>query len=288
MRAVWPHAVLSAHTYNWSPPSPADGRRVLRGLRGPGSVAVAAGLALASAPAASSASAAPASTLVVWAWERPEDFVFLKPPVEAAVQTGFVELSGDTVVARGRRFPLRVAPERVTTALVHVQVDPTRPLDWTPAVRAKAAAAVLAYARVPPMARLQVDFEVRRSDRQVLLDLLHDVRTGLAPGVRLSMTALASWCAEGWLDRAAVDEVVPMLFRMGAAGAALKARFAAGGDFADPLCRRALAVSVDTPIPRAPAARRVYLFSPRSWTPADFDRARREVAAWDGQAGSAP
>ena len=260
----------------------------MRGWRASAAVAVASGLALISSPYASSAPAASASTLVVWAWERPEDLGFLKPPAEAAVQTGFVALSGDAVIARGRRFPLQVAPSRVTTALVHVQVDPTRPLDWTPAVRAKAAAAVLAYARVLAVARLQVDFEVRRSDRQVLLDLLHDVRAGLAPHVRLSMTALASWCSEGWLDRAAVDEVVPMLFRMGPGGAALKARLAAAGDFADPVCRRALAVSVDTPIPRAPAVRRVYLFSPRSWTSADFDRARREVAGWDGQAGSAP
>ena len=243
------------------------------------------GLALIFAPCASRAAGAPASMLVVWAWERPEDLAFLKPPAEAAVQMGFVELSGDAVIARGRRFPLQVAPERVTTALVHVQIDPTRPLDWTPRVRAKAAAAVLAYARVLPAARVQIDFEVRGSERQVLLDLLHDVRTGLAPGVRLSMTALASWCAEGWLARAPVDEVVPMLFRMGAAGAGLKAKLAAGGDFADPACRKALAVSVDTPIRRAPRGRRVYLFSPRSWTRADFERAREEVAAWDERAG---
>ena len=231
--------------------------------------------------AAPSEGAAPA--LVVWAWERPEDLRFLTAPSEIAVQVGFVEVAGDRVRARGRRFPLLADSARVTTAMVHVQIDPRTPAAWTPAVRAATAAAALGYLRAANLPRAQVDFEVRRSQRAVLLDLLHDVRAGLPPGVRLSMTALASWCGEDWLGAAPVDEVVPMLFRMGPTGEALKATLAAGGDLRDPRCRSALAVSTDAPIARAPAGRRVYLFSPRSWTAADFERERREVATWGGR-----
>ncbi len=137
---------------------------------------------------------------------------------------------------------------------------------------------MLAYARQPWARRVQVDFEVRRSQRQVLLDLLADVRAGLPKGVPLSMTALASWCeTEDWLAAAPVDEIVPMLFRMGPEGEGVKARLAADRDFANPRCRTAVAISADTPLPRLPAGRRVYLFSPRSWTAAEFDRVRRSV-----------
>ena len=220
------------------------------------------------------------SQLILWAWERPEDLRFAGPEVEVAVQTGFVALTGDSLWTRGRRFPLKVnrAPD---TALVHVEINRSRPLNWTPTLRARTAAAVLHYALSLPVKRVQVDFEVRASERQVLLDLLGDVRKGLPKGVALSMTALASWCqTETWLDAAPVDEITPMLFRMEDGGDAIRKRLAAGEDFHNPRCRSSLAVSTDAAIVRAPAGRRVYLFNPGSWTAADFQAARREIAVW--------
>jgi hypothetical protein len=221
----------------------------------------------------------PASTLILWAWERPEDLRFAGASAEIALQTGFVELSGDGLEARGRRFPLRAA-RPPATALVHVQIDHGRPLQWTPALRARASAAVLHYAAAIPARRVQIDFEIRASERQILLDLLHDVRAGLPRGTILSMTALASWCDEDWLGEAPVDEIVPMLFRMQDSGIALQNRLAAGGDFRNPRCRAALGIATDSPIVRAPAGRRVYLFDPRSWTVEDYREARREVEGW--------
>jgi hypothetical protein len=242
-------------------------------------------LALAWLSVAGAAWAGP-TRLVLWAWERPEDLRFAGPNVEVAAQTGFVLLSGSQVLARGRRFPLRVAAGQPRTAVVHVQIDRRVRLAWTPAQRQAAAEAVLRYAAQPWARRVQVDFEVRRSERGVLLDLLRDVRAGLPRGMPLSMTALASWCeTERWLDAAPVDEIAPMLFRMGPPGAAMRARLAAGRDFADPRCRKAVAISADTPLPRVPTQRRIYLFSPRSWTAADYDLVRRRVEAWSSPGG---
>ena len=222
--------------------------------------------------------------LVLWAWERPEDLRFLGDDAEVAVQTGFIELSGEGLEARGRRFPLRVA-RPPTTTLVHVQIDHARPLVWTPRLRARTVAAILHYAAAAPAKRVQVDFEVRASERQVLLDVLHDVRRGLPPGTLLSMTALASWCdTEAWLEQAPVDEITPMLFRM-QGGQALIRRLAKGGDFRNPRCRTALAISTDTPIVHAPPGRRIYLFNPHSWTSKDFEKTRREVGAWRAHGG---
>lgn len=222
----------------------------------------------------------PPSQIVLWAWERTEDLRFVRPPMEIAVQTGFVSLSGEAVAARGRYFPLRTnAPP--ATAVVHVEIDRARPLVWTPLMRRRLGAAIRHYATLRPTARVQLDFEVRASERRVLLATIADLRRALPPATRLSMTALASWCdTERWLDAAPVDEIVPMLFRMDQRGRGLERRLAAGGDFADPRCRTALAISTDTPIAHAPAGRRVYLFSPRSWTAGEAVRAQRRVAAW--------
>lgn len=222
----------------------------------------------------------PPPRFVLWAWERPEDLRFAGSEAEVAVQTGFVEISGNGFQSRGRRFALKAA-RPPATALVHVQIDHRRPLEWTPLLRARVGAAVLHHARAVPADRVQVDFEVRASERAVLLELLRDVRRGLPRGTHLSMTALASWCdTETWLEAAPVDEIVPMLFRMDRGGEPLKKRLAAGGDFRNPRCRAALGIATDSPIVRAPPGRRVYLFNPRSWTEADFRNARRQVEAW--------
>ena len=227
------------------------------------------------------AGTAGAQPLVLWAWERPEDLRFAGREAEVAVQTGFIELSGDRLIARGRRFPLQADPGQVTTTVVHVQIDPRRPLAWSPEREAQVAHAILRLGRQPGAQRLQVDFEVRASERAILLGVLRHVRAGLPKDMILSMTALASWCeTETWLDAAPVDEIVPMLFRMGPGGERLKARLAQGGDFAHPGCRTALAISSDTPLVRAPPGRRVYLFNPRSWTAASFATTRRRVTAW--------
>lgn len=219
---------------------------------------------------------------VIWAWERPEDLRFAGPRAEIAAQSGFIVLSGASVFSRGRRFPL-VTAAPPSTAVVHVQIDHRRPLAWSAQQRAETVQAILALARPHGVARLQLDFEVRQSERHVLLDVLSDLRREMPKEQLLSMTALASWCeTETWLHTAPVDEIVPMLFRMGPGGAAVRASLEAGGDFADPRCRNALAISTDAPLARAPAGRRVYLFSPRSWTPADYRYMQERIARWAG------
>ncbi len=202
---------------------------------------------------------------IVWAWERPEALDTLPPDVGIAAVTGFVRLRGDAIVVRrGRRFPLLAAPGRPPPiAVVHIEVDQSRPLDWSPALAEQVVGAALAFAR--GAAQVQVDMEVRTSQRGALLDVLRGVRAGLPAGATLSMTALASWCeSETWLNAAPVDEIVPMLFRMGPRGDRLRGKLAAGGDFNDPRCRDALGIATDTPAV-VPPGRRVYIFNPRSW-----------------------
>jgi hypothetical protein len=219
--------------------------------------------------------------LVLWAWERPEDLSYAGPGDEVAAVVGFVDLAGARMTTRGRRAPLKLAPGVEPIAVIHLQIDPRQPVAWTPELRARTAATVLTYARRSQAKRVQIDFEVRESQRPVLLDLLRDVRAGLGAETSLSMTALASWCdTERWLDQAPVDEIVPMLFRMGPGGKPLSARLARGGDFGDPRCRSAYGVALDQMPKGAPKGRRIYVFNPRSWTRGDLAAVRRNVLSW--------
>lgn len=236
----------------------APGRRVPDAVRR-GFLALLAAVLLAAAPAR----ARPAR--MVWAWERPENLDTLPPGVGIAAVTGFIRLRGDAIVVRrGRRFPLVVpAGHPPPAAVVHIELDQNRPLDWSPVLADQVVGAALAFSR--GAAEVQVDMEVRTSQRGALLDVLRGVRAGLPVGTTLSMTALASWCEnETWLDAAPVDEIVPMLFRMGSGGYRLRAKLAAGGDFTHRRCRSALGIATDTAAV-VPPGRRVYVFNPRPW-----------------------
>ncbi|WP_158747151.1 hypothetical protein [Acidisphaera sp. L21] len=223
------------------------------------------GIGLASTLLLVGASAVPHHPPVLWAWERTEVLNTMPLSFDVAAVVGFIRLEGGTVtVARGRRFPLMLREgAHQPTGVVHIEIDQTRPLLWTEGLRAEVVGAVLAFMR--PYAAVQVDMEVRDSQRVALLDVLRGVRAGRPPGTTLSMTALASWCdTEHWLAAAPVDEIVPMLFRMGPSGARLQDKLARGGDFGEPWCRQALGISTDTPV-AIPQGRRVYVFNPHPW-----------------------
>jgi hypothetical protein len=215
---------------------------------------------------------------VLWAWERVEDVRFAGAGIDIAVLAGSIVLSGDLVEATGRRYPAYVLPEQHLVGVVHIEIDRGRALIWGSNQREAVAAHTLALVDASRFREIQIDFEVRASERDVLLDVLRGVRAGLAPDQRLSMTALASWCdTERWLSAAPVDEIVPMLFRMGPAGERLKRRLADGGDFGDQRCRGSIGIATDTPPYGLPRGRRVFIFNPRSWDAAALGEILRSV-----------
>jgi hypothetical protein len=118
------------------------------------------------------------------------------------------------------------------------------------------------------------------SQRDFFIDAIAALRRRL-PGAALSVTALASWCAnERWTGRLAADEVVPMLFRMGYDGRRVRARLASGGDFRGEECRRSLGIATDDWPPALPSGRRVYVFNPRRWTPQSYEMVRARINRW--------
>jgi len=95
------------------------------------------------------------------------------------------------------------------------------------------------------------------------------VRAALPDSIGLSMTALASWCfGDRWLGRLPVDEVVPMLFRMGRDDRKIRGLLSSHGDVECEACAKAVGLSTDEAPWRPPSARRLYLFCPERWNEA--------------------
>lgn len=195
-----------------------------------------------------------------WYWDRPAAQLPAPPAgVGAAVVARHVILSGAGVRVQTRRSALPLPPGTPALPVVHVEVDPAHPLAGTEGQRAALRDTLLDVARRADSGWVQLDFEARPSQRAFWRAVVEATHAALPPGVRLSVTALASWChADRWLSGAPVDEVVPMYFRLGRAREAFERRSAAGTP--EPLCRAAHGLADDEPPWPVTLPGRRYLF----------------------------
>jgi hypothetical protein len=216
----------------------------------------------------------PEPTLVLWAWERPEHLEFVDPRRTAvAFLAETIALSADEVIATPRRQPLHVPRDTTLIAVVRVETQRSRPASLQTAQRNDAVANVLDVVARTGVRALQIDFDATLRERGFYRALLRDLRSGLPAGTGLSITALASWCLDDpWISDLPVDAAIPMLFRMGPEGLAIRHRIGRGESFSVALCRSDLGVSMDEPRPSR-AARR-WVFNPRPWSRADLERIR--------------
>jgi hypothetical protein len=220
--------------------------------------------------------------IILWAWERPEHLDFINPrEVGVAYLARTLFLRGDSVVARPRLQPLSLPPDAFRMAVVRVESDRFHPATLSSNQRERAASLIADAGRLAGVAAVQVDFDARESERDFYRELLVDLRRRLPASVRLSMTALASWCMhDDWLSPLPVDEAVPMLFRMGADDHHVRLHLGAGGDFRPAASRLSLGVSTDEPIDNLPRGRRLYIFHPRAWTEQSARKILQEVKRW--------
>ncbi|MFC4161273.1 hypothetical protein [Chitinimonas lacunae] len=220
-------------------------------------------------------------TQVVWAWKRAESLPFLQAGRhEVAWFAAELQIDGTSFRMGRRRNPLHV-PEGVTRTLVaHIDILRRQPPVLDEPLREAMLDALVTVAALDPAATLQIDFEPRRSERAFYGELLRQLRLRL-PQRRLSITALTSWCwGDRWLADLPVDEVVPMLFRMGREGWAIREQLAAGQWPPEPLCRQAAGVALDELPPGLPPFGRLYWFAPRSWRVADWQTAQQSLERW--------
>jgi hypothetical protein len=207
---------------------------------------------------------APPETVVLWAWERPEDLRFLEPgEAEIAVLAATIRLRGDRADTHPRSVPMQVQPGVPVTAVVRIEMGEDAALDERQ--RARTSGWIREIAKRPQYVGLQIDFDAPESARPFYSALLEELRGDFD---RLTMTALASWCLEtdSWVRNLPVDEVTPMLFRMGPGGAAMLARLEREGRFPEHACRGSIGIATDEPLRWRPGASRLYAFHPRAWT----------------------
>jgi len=194
------------------------------------------------------------------------------PYREAAVLVESLMLRAGGVEHGGRTQPLALHTGVRLIPVVHVEAAGDAPAEFTPAQRDAIVAAVRRHAGTAAAGAglLQLDFEAPARQRDAYRELVATVREALPAGVRLSVTVLAHWCTQGdWLDRLPVDEVVPMLYRLGPYADDWRRRFAQDDAGLARRCRGpALGFATNDPPSSALLARaaRPYWFDEAAWS----------------------
>jgi hypothetical protein len=207
--------------------------------------------------------------VMLWAWESPQNLDFLNPRVAGvAFLARTVLLKGGEARIRPRFQPLHVPPGTALMAVVRIESE----ADAVPDVRT-VCGMVSGVAALAGVRGLQIDYDAKVSERAFYRQLLQCVRSQI--NVPLVITALASWCrSDGWIRDLPVSDAVPMLFRMG------PDRYRPSSEFQVRLCQSSFGISIDEPISRLPRGKRIYIFHPGPWTPADYQNALQGVRNW--------
>jgi hypothetical protein len=173
-----------------------------------------------------------------------------------------------------RRQPLRVPSS--TPLISVVRIEGRGAIDERAV--SKIAGEIVESARVPGVSMVQIDFDATRSQRHSYQRLLHEVRSRLPRTVGLSVTALASWCNDDhWIDPASVDEIVPMIFRMGPDTRRIETRLREDHRWPVAACNAAIGISLDEPPRDFPSASRIYIFNPHPWQADDMRAVRQRL-----------
>jgi hypothetical protein len=213
--------------------------------------------------------------IVLWAWEQPENLEFLDPArFGVAYLAKTCSLDSDDVVVRPRLQPLRVADGTVVIAVVRIETRSSQKPTYSDVQAEKLISVITDAARGKGVSGVQIDYDATSSEREFYRRLLVRLRAALPPGEPLSITALASWCYwDNWISDLPIDEAIPMLFRMGVDTANVRRLLESHTYSQAAPASNSAGISTDEPLPWIPPGRRVYIFSPKPWTPDSVQKA---------------
>ena len=212
----------------------------------------------------------------VWAWRREEDLSFIDPNrVKVALLTATINLDGDDFIVEHRTNKVTYPTDAEIVGVVRLEATGV-PNDATVP---RVADAIIGANRPFRPVEHQVDFDAWLSQRAFYRLLLEELRARTG-GARLSITALASWCFhDDWTEGLPVDDLVPMIYRMGRDGDVIRHALYAEREFPNPICAGNVGYSADEPLAPVDGLRRVFLFHPEPWSEPRFTKLAGQVEA---------
>ncbi|MDO8467321.1 MAG: hypothetical protein Q7S83_04270 [bacterium] len=206
-------------------------------------------------------------SIYLYAWERPEDFSFLKNSSNTSVvfYAGDVVIKNKRALINFRRNPLSIPDDIQSFPLIRIDsFDSPNNFESNLSLMSDFIVKICKSYR-----ECHIDFEARTSEYSPYSELLKIVDSEL-PNTKILITALASWCSDqSWFDDANFEAAIPMFYRMGKDSLAIKKGSVGSWFLSNPKCSDNIALSTDeldfNPR-RYMRGRSVYLFNPNQWT----------------------
>lgn len=218
-------------------------------------------------------------TIILWAWERPENFSFIdtkETGVAFLAQT--IEIKNDDAMWIPRRQPLEIPKGIYVIAVTRIESDKKEKPILSDKQKNKITEIITRSSSLPNVRAVQIDFDATPSEREFYKNLLLELRRQLPNQISLTITALASWCMyDNWIKDAPIDDAVPMLFRMGVDERNIVSYLNTNKNWREPLCNQSYGISLDEPVRKVDISRRLYVFNPRSWSKDDFQKIYERV-----------
>ena len=213
---------------------------------------------------------------ILWAWERPEDLMFLETDkFGVAFLSQTLILQNDKVVFRPRRQPLEIPAGTYLIAVTRIETikdEKNRP-ELSDDQKNEIVSLIKKTLQLPDVRAIQIDFDVVVSEREFYRSVVNELKKNLPENMPLTITSLASWCVgDSWFNDLPIDEAVPMAFQMGADDERIRSFLANGNDWREPLCRGSYGISIDEPLKMSfKQNRRFYYFNPKPWKKSDLE-----------------
>ncbi|MDY6984167.1 MAG: hypothetical protein SV422_13870 [Pseudomonadota bacterium] len=212
----------------------------------------------------------------VWAWQRNEDLSFIDPATtKVALWLGTIDVADARLTLTPRRNSVVYPAGTEVLGVIRIEIDEA----YSETLAVEVARSIRGLATPLRLDEIQLDFDARVSQRALYRSLVLAVREAL-PGVRLSITALASWClGDPWLDMLPIDAAVPMLYRMGSDGPRIRQYLSRQRQFPAMICRDDIGYSSDEPVVRVRGVKRIFWYHPTEWDAAALTQAHDAMRA---------
>jgi len=214
--------------------------------------------------------------IIVWVWERSENLYFLKDKnVSFAYLSGTVTKTNNELVFYPRRQPLRIPDNRQTISVVRIE-DKSEKHEFNDKDLVDISEFIVkSCLEKKSNISCQIDFDATESQIYFYKKLVVKVKEKLPKEMKLSLTALVSWCTndESWFKDLPVDEVVPMFFRLGKDENVYWQKIEQRNLKLNPLCQKAIGISTDENMPNKIYLKDkpIYIFNNEYWTLANWD-----------------
>ena len=217
--------------------------------------------------------------IFLWAWERPEDLSFIDPQkVGVAFLAKTIDIYDNKLIIHPRLQPMKVPPGTWLIGVVRIETAGKLQLALSPDQMKRATENILGVCGITGVRGIQIDFDVKVSERKFFTELIDSLHSKLPDSIPLTITALASWCIyDTWIADLPVADAVPMIFRLGPDHDEIFRYLASGRKFVPPICQESIGISTDEPLPQIPRGSRLYIFTPHSWTSQAFQSIMEKI-----------